>query len=407
MRTSVTQDEVWVGQRVIVHVEVLGKDGWAQIKRYDRMDVPGAFIMRTQSQGVRIQETIGSERYTGQRYELSVFPQRAGLVEVPSFGAEVATRTWGMNASETTQDVIVPGLTFQARMPPGADGIDWLVSTSRLQVEQEWTSLKESVMVGDSIQRSIRVFAVDIPGMAFARIGHPEINGVSTYPKEPLVEDRTDRGTLSGSRTESMAYVFESPGEIQLPPYEFFWWDMQASVLRKELLPGVTVIVEHNPAMTANGSPNQETGSAGKPWWLLLPVAALIFLAVAFRERFRSRISGWLTKQAASEGIQFRKVRRAVQDGSSQAIMRELMQWLDGMEPEGSPASLTTFLTDYGDASTREIAQRLAALQVEELDPAQRVVFNKGLLAARRNFRRWNKQKGHRLTVASLLPPLN
>jgi len=33
LRTSVTPADSWVGQKVIMHVDVLAKDGWAQIKK--------------------------------------------------------------------------------------------------------------------------------------------------------------------------------------------------------------------------------------------------------------------------------------------------------------------------------------------------------------------------------------
>ena len=43
LRASVTPAEVWVGQRALLRIDVLGQDGWAQIKRLADFDVPGTF----------------------------------------------------------------------------------------------------------------------------------------------------------------------------------------------------------------------------------------------------------------------------------------------------------------------------------------------------------------------------
>ena len=84
LRTTVTPQEAWVGQRVVLQVDVLGEDGWAQISRFGEVDLSGAYLIRTDTQGSRLQETIGGVAYTGQSYEFSIYPQLAGTVTVPA-----------------------------------------------------------------------------------------------------------------------------------------------------------------------------------------------------------------------------------------------------------------------------------------------------------------------------------
>ena len=81
LRTAVEPAEAWVGQRVVLQIDVLGEDGWAQISRFGDMDLPGAYLVRTDSQGARLQDTIDGVSYTGQRYEVSIYPQLAGVIE--------------------------------------------------------------------------------------------------------------------------------------------------------------------------------------------------------------------------------------------------------------------------------------------------------------------------------------
>ena len=103
LRAATEPAEAWVGQRVVLQVDVLGEGGWAQITRFGEVDIPGAYLIRTDSQGTRLQETIDGVSYTGQRYEVSVYPQKAGTIEVPPVPVEVTIKTWGAGASQTAQ----------------------------------------------------------------------------------------------------------------------------------------------------------------------------------------------------------------------------------------------------------------------------------------------------------------
>ena len=74
IRAAVTPKEnIVVGQRVILQVDVLAPDGWAQVKRVRDFSVEGAQVVRYESQGTRLNETIQGRAFRDQRYELSLF----------------------------------------------------------------------------------------------------------------------------------------------------------------------------------------------------------------------------------------------------------------------------------------------------------------------------------------------
>ncbi len=90
IRTEVRPKEnIVVGQQVILQVDVLAPDGWAQIKGVRDFSVEGTQVVRYETQGTRLNETIQGQAFTGQRYELSLFPRRDGIVTVPSIPVEV------------------------------------------------------------------------------------------------------------------------------------------------------------------------------------------------------------------------------------------------------------------------------------------------------------------------------
>ena len=131
LRTSVVPAEAWVGQRVLFHIDVLVEGGWAQIRKIGDVDVPGAHVMQTETQGTRISETIDGSAYTGQRYTLSIFPQREGAVEIPAFPVAAVVKTWGAGAKEQVYPKTTPEIQFASKLPADAKKLSGLISTPR------------------------------------------------------------------------------------------------------------------------------------------------------------------------------------------------------------------------------------------------------------------------------------
>ena len=65
LRVAAKPTDAWVGQRVTLEVDVLGVNGWAQISKFGELQLPGAYIIQSESQGTRLQEIIDVLAYTG------------------------------------------------------------------------------------------------------------------------------------------------------------------------------------------------------------------------------------------------------------------------------------------------------------------------------------------------------
>ena len=125
-----SEGDLWVGQRLLLHVDVLGRDGWAQIPSLPPFEVPGAYVVRAESQGTRLSESVAGESYTGQRYQLSLYAQRAGAITVPPVPVVVEVKSWGAHSETTRKHMTTPEVTVEVRIPPGAEGVEGLVSTT-------------------------------------------------------------------------------------------------------------------------------------------------------------------------------------------------------------------------------------------------------------------------------------
>ena len=191
LRTAVTPEKVWVGQKVLLHVDVLAKNGWAQIKKVSDAEVDGAYLLRLETQGTRLSETIEGDRYTGQRYEFMLFPQRDGTLTVPSVPVDVEIKTWGAGGGTRTERMWLPLVEFVTRTPPGAEGLSGLISTTDLTANQNWDPETESPMVGDAIKRTISLRAKDVAGRQHIAIAADQHAG-----RLPAVDENRHRGGM-------------------------------------------------------------------------------------------------------------------------------------------------------------------------------------------------------------------
>jgi hypothetical protein len=405
VRTSTSLDEAWVGQRVLVSIEVLGADGWAQIKDLGDIEIPGTYVMRTESQGVRLNETIGRTSYTGQRYQVSVYCQQPGHVEVPALPVTVTVKQWGFNAGETPHEVTIPGVSFMCKVPPGAEGIRGLISTTRLDADQAWSSKPDTVAPGDAITRSVTLRAEDVSGMAFPPMRHPEIEGVGVYPGQPSVADSTGRGSLRGERVETVTYVCETPGEVTLPGIVLPWWDIDDEELKRVELSGLTIDVVGKPAPDPAEEVAMEPAEDPQDRVrLVLAVAVFVGIGLWFGRRFAGRYLQWRRALRESEAAYFRRVFKALRVGDAGSILSAVMNWLDRLDPGVRPARLDTFLREHGDDRGREAASTLMQCFAAGETFSESADLSRGLKRARHRYRQSRRVERR---AAGVLPELN
>jgi len=405
LRTSVQPDQAWVGQRAMLVIEVLGAEGWAQIKDMGTVELSGAYVMRTESQGVRLSETIGGTSYTGQRYQLSVYCQRPGRLKVPALPVTVSVKQWGATPPETTRELETPATELICRTPPGAENIRGLISTTRLEADQSWSARPESAAPGGALTRTVTLSADDVSGMAFPPMQNPEIAGVATYPSQPSVADETNRGSLLGLREGSVTYVFEEPGTVILPDIVLSWWDIGAGRLRRIELPGLEIevvgvtTIEGN-SVEAAAEPTPQPRDFARTVLLIIPIASFGLWLSTWLFRW---LRGWWAARSDSEPIYFRRVQAALRGGDPTAITAAIASWLDRLDTGSRPARLDLFLDEYGDDATRAVSLILTERLADGETFTDGRILAAGLKLARRRLLRARKCR----RSGGVLPPLN
>jgi len=404
-RTSVTPEDPWIGQQTLLKIDVLAKDGWAQLKKVGDLKIDGAYVMRFASQGTRLSEVFDGDSYTGQRYEYMIFAQRDGDLTLPATPVDVEITRWGADGGKNLQRMSLPIVEFTAHTPPGGDGLRGLVSTSSLTASQDWGPATGDAKVGDAVQRYVTLQAEDVSGMAFAPLQYTEIDGVGIYPGEPTVEDEFNRGDLSGTRIEKVTYVFERTGDVQIPAIVFSWWDVRNSELQQVELPGRLLQI-------AAGAPNELATAEGavadqkfRPsWFVSSAVAIAVVFALLFGGSLMRRLVAWREARKHSEASYFRQVMASSRAGDQVAVLRCTMRWLDRINTSSDPARLEQFLLEYGDEQTLKAASKLSGTFSSPTNKSHVTLLTNGLKHARTRWLRVQKQQNR---AEAVLPALN
>lgn len=380
---------IWVGQRVRIQIDALASDGWVGISKINLDDIDGALILDRNPGGITISATVDGQRCSGQRKEISIYPQRNGEIRIPEFSILVEPRAAGAGTTTEPLNKPVPSLSFTAQLPEGA-GSGALVSTPELKASQQWSMESTEASVGDAVERKIRLEADDLPGMLFQPLEMNESEGLGVYRKQPSIEDRMNRGQLRGVREDSVTIVFEAAGSYIIPDLSVQWFDLKSGQLKTELLPGRTFTVR-----AASALPNEKSGkrafaiTAGAIVLLLLLVAGL-----------RPIIRRNLATLQSSEWMAFQRVRRAARQGSPKTLLNGVLKWGDQLE---NGFRLDTFLHHHGDAAALQSLE-LFYQSVWSDSPAQQTAFLISMTQARRNY---FKQLKKTTREQKLLPPLN
>ncbi len=393
VRSSVEPQQAWQGQRVLLTIEVLGKDAWAQIPNMPTLQVSGAYVLPADSQGVRLQEQIDGAQYTGQQYQLSLYPQQGGTITIPAFSVEVKSKVWGTTESTGLTKQIVPAVEFTSKVPPGAKGLDWLVSTESFSATQTWSSSSSDMKVGNALKRKVTLTANNVSGMAFKPLNYPQTEGLGIYPAEPTVEDKRDRGSLSGLRNEEVTYIFEGAGTAEIPAIELVWWDLKNQELKKVVLEGRSIKVSGG-VMASHTKAGGIDDVAGHTWWYLFGACTLGAIGFWKRKEISANYLAWKVEQAEHEKVYFARYAAAVKSRDSLKSQSYLMQWLDRINKDSIPAKLGAFLKRYTDSDMN------AHQQLRDSPELLYAV----MIVARKN---WLKSSKRKAKMSALLPELN
>ncbi len=318
------QNEVWIGQKAPFYVKVRGKGPFEGATSFSIPHIPQAVIVKVGNPVVSSEE-VGDDSWFVQTHEFALFSQADGNVKVPSFEVRFTDHD-GFTGPEVDHVEQVPSLTFDVKRPPDSEDLGFLVTTDDMDIEETWDPQPGKAKQGDVFHRTITQQADQVTAMALAPPPTDAPRGVRIYTDEPQLRDETERGDFRGTRSDTLTYLFESPGTLTIPAIKYTWWNPKSKEYGTKTLPAVTIEVTPQPQPpTAVASSNSDVRWS---FWLL---GILVLSCVVFwqRRQIHARSKSLWQRMNPPEKIAARALLSACRHDTAKAAQAAWLRWLN------------------------------------------------------------------------------
>jgi len=342
VRVTTDPSRVVVGQPVTLRIDVLAPNYMTAPPELPGFQVRNA--VTRQLPNVNLSEQQNSTSYAGVRFEFAIYPQEPGSYAVAD---QTLTVRYAAEPPATREATIaLPLVQFEAFIPDAAAALDPFLAAAALSLEQTVQRSSDQLKAGDAVTRVITVKAEGTPAMLLPPAAFPAVEGLSVYPAQPSLQDKTSRsGELSSSRVDSATYMLERPGDYVLPAVDITWWNVSKQKVEHAHADAVALKVTGNAARGA-----VPTDSGGRRWrwdrlldfvgdhWLGAIVAALVLAALGwFTPRMAHKVAAVYRRRRAaylqSEAWSFGQLRRASRRRDAGAVYFALLDWLQRFAP--------------------------------------------------------------------------
>ena len=320
----VPANNIIVGQPVHLVVEVLVPNFFTGEPLFPTFELENAIVVLPEEATENFNEQINGQSLSGIRRTYFLYPQQVGDFRLPPVQITVP---YANSPPKTTEaHLTLPTLTFHADVPVAARGLSYFLPTTRLTMQQRWSSPINKLRVGDVVERSITITVDKMQGMLIPPLSFEASTGIKVYPEESKVHNqKTDRGEfVQGLRTQAAKYFIQKEGDYTLPAIELQWWNLNTNRLVTATIPAVKFTAAPNPGYVAELPPEPEPPATVQP----KPVS----LIHSYRRALRIAPWGlgtflllWIAYRYIPKGAQYLKTKHMQYTQSESAYFRTLI----------------------------------------------------------------------------------
>ncbi len=332
---ELTPETTLVGQPIVLRIKVLAPTWLPQPPVFPAMDIPNVIVRLPERASGAISEKIDGETWSGVSRAYRLYPMIEGEISLP---AQTVTVTYA--DPDTVQPVIYEAsldpVRFTATVPEAAAALDPMILASGFALEQEIAAPDGAMGQGDAASRVVTATITGTSPLFIPELIPPlGSEALRAYPKDPVLAENEERGTLSGSRTETVSYVAQYGGSVELPEIALDWFNIETGKVETAVLEATALVVDApGPPVDPLVTTRQAVALAAALVLVLLVLAAIrIYLLPPLRRLRARRAAIW----AASEPQAARQVRRAIGQHDLGATHSALKTWSDRCPGAAAP----------------------------------------------------------------------
>ena len=339
---SIEQDkEIWAGQQVTLDLDLKTTGFSFSNSHFNLPEVNGAFLMQTDTTTVKLTEKIDGQDWQIVRYPLALYPQKAGLLEIPSINVRFTTSA-GFGSAEKAFEFQTERLELSVKLPPGAKPGDLVVTTTSFELEHNWQPATAITKTGDAVTLTVNRRADDISAMLLPPLPVFRTEGLASYPQTPEISDKTDRGDLTGVRTDSITWVVEKPGNYEIPGIRFQWWDPDTRELKQQIVPGLNLDILPSGEESVVGTVKNDQQDSRNSWPIL--VLFLTGLTGILWLRFGRKTAN---QQVNDEKSAFAELQKACKSNHASQTHSAIHNWIASYTVDDTANSRPVTLAEF------------------------------------------------------------
>ncbi len=362
---SIQQDqEIWAGQQVTLNLDLKTTGFSFSNTHFNLPEVPGAFLMQTDTTTLKMTENTDGQSWQIIRYPLALYPQKAGQLEIPTIAVRFSTSA-GFGSTERMFEFQTKPLLLSINSPPGVKEGDLVITTLSFKLDYEWQPESGAAQSGDALTLMVKRSARDISAMMLPPLPVFHAEGLAVYPQTPELNDRTNRGDLTGERIDRIIWVAEKPGTYDIPGIRFQWWDPDSRELKQQIIPGLSLDISPSRVAKVTADVSDKPGQFAKNYlWLLLAVFTALTAGFLYL-RFGRKAWGPTAGQAvATEKSTFSALQKACKSNQAAQTHAAIHAWLAWSSPGLSSNSRSVTLSEFaGVCDDAQLAAELERLQ--------------------------------------------
>lgn len=339
LRVEVSPESAVVGQPIVLRLTVLVPTFMPDPPVFPTFETPNVIVQLTEGSSGPVSERIDRETWSGVSRAYRLFPMIEGRFSIP--GQPVTITYADPDGGEPVQTTLTtPDVTYSGIIPEAAAELDPFIAAASLTLEQSIEGVVEELSPGDAVTRTVAVTVEGVPATFIPELIPPlaDARGLQAYPDEPRLEETSNRGRVTASRTEKVTYVAGSGGSFMLPDINLSWYNFDSETVETETAPGATINVVGPVVSEAPREPLN--------WRLVLIAAVLLVLAgvavMALGKRLVPPVRAWIGRRREarleSEAHAAEQVRVALADNDLSALFPALVGWTERLPASSDPA---------------------------------------------------------------------
>ena len=263
IRSSISTEELWQNQEAILTLKIFSQADYADSPNLTPPEADNA-IFKVLGKDKDEEQIVNGirQRVITRRYIIS--PTQAGTITIPG---QVLTgyietedpygrsRLMRMTRPEPFR-VMSADMTLKVNPIPASWPADkpWLPAEN-VDLTESWSSDTTRIATGDSVTRTVKIRAQGSNSAQIPPLPAVKLDGVKTYPDQPITDDTVNSHGPMGVRSESVAFVPTQAGDLTIPSISITWFNTRTQKVEVADLASQTITVLPGSAPTVQSQP--------------------------------------------------------------------------------------------------------------------------------------------------------